>query len=271
MGRRYPQAVHDFIRENVDGRTVHELVELTNARFDTNFTPSSMKAYKCNHHLRSGTPTGTPKGAPSKQFPAEVRDYIRDNHKGVGPKEMAERLNQIFGASYTKSQIKGYYGNNGLNSGLTGRFEKGHIPPNKGKKGWSAPGTEATRFHAGNLPHNTKPIGWERKQADGYTYVKVRMRPSRSDCNDNFVAKQRLIWEAANGPVPEGHVVIFKDGDKGNFNLNNLALISKQENRILNQRGLRSSYPELTEAGIAVAQVRAAMHNKKQQRKENRS
>ena len=271
MGWTYSPEVHDFIRENVAGRTVRELAVLTNERFGTNFSPSSMKAYKSNHHLRSGTPSGTPKGTPSKTFPAEVRDFIREHYRGVGPKEMAETLNRVFGTGYTKSQIKGYYGNNGLNSGLTGRFEKGQVPPNKGRKGYAPPGTEATQFKSGNLPHNTKPIGWERKQADGYVYVKVRMRPSRPDCNDNFVAKHHLVWEAAHGPVPEGHVVIFKDGNKNNFALDNLALISMVENQILNRRGLRSSDPELTEAGIAVARVRAAVYEKKRSRKENRS
>ncbi len=271
MGHRYPQAVHDFIREHVDGHTVHELVEMTNTRFGTSFTASSMKAYKSNHHLRSGTPQGTPKGAPSKTFPAEVREYIREHYRGVGPKEMAETLNRVFGTCYTKGQIKGFYGNNSLNSGLTGQFQPGHVPFNKGRKGWSPPGTEATRFRSGNLPHNTKPIGWERKDDEGYTYVKVRMRPSRPDCNDNFVAKQRLVWEAAHGPIPDGHVVIFKDNDKDNFALDNLALVTMAENQILNRRGLRSSDPGLTEAGIAVAKVRAAVYGKRRSRKENRS
>lgn len=270
MGRRYPQAVHDFIRENVAGRTVYELAELTNARFGTAFTPGSMKAYKSNHHLRSGTPTGMPKGTASTVFPAEVREFIEAHYMGVGPKKMTEMLNWIFGTSYTKGQVKGFYHNHGLNSGLTGRFEKGHVSHNKGRKGWSAPGTEATRFRQGQLPHNTKPIGWERTQ-DGYIYVKVRMRPSRQDCNDNFVPKHHLVWEAEHGPVPDGHVVIFLDGDRTNFALDNLALVSLQENQILNRRGLRSSDPELTEAGIAVSRVRAAAYEKKRRKKAGRA
>ena len=268
MGWTYSPEVHAFIRENVAGRTARELAVLTNERFGTEFTANSMKAYKSNHKLRSGTPRGTPKGTPSKAFPAEIRAYIWEHFRGVGPKKMAEDLNQTFGTSYTKDQIKGYYSNNGLNSGLTGRFEKGHESHNKGRKGWSAPGTEATRFKSGNLPHNIKPIGWERKGADGYVYVKVRMRPSRPDCNDNFVAKHRLIWEEAHGPIPDGHVVIFKDGDRGNFALDNLALVSKAENQILNRRRLRSTDPALTEAGIAAAKVLAAVYRRRKKKEE---
>lgn len=215
--RPYPPEIRDFIRENVAGRSARQLAKMTNDRFGTAFTDSSMKAYKQNHKLRSGTPRGTPKGAPTKLFPAEVRAYIGANHRGVGPTEVTLRLNEAFGAAYTCGQLKAYYHNNGISSGLTGRFEPGHVHFNKGRKGWSAPGTEATRFKAGDLPCTTKAIGWERKRTDGYVYVKVRMRPSRPDCNDNFVAKHRLIWEEAHGPIPDGHVVIFKDGDTGNF------------------------------------------------------
>lgn len=62
----------------------------------------------------------------------------------------------------------------------------------------------------GNLPHNTKPIGYERISKDGYVEVKVKMRPSSPYCNDNFIPKHRLLWEAENGPVPKGHKLILR-------------------------------------------------------------
>ena len=60
MSQRYPKEVHDFIRNNVAGRTAQELADMTNAAFGTNFTASTMKGYKANHKLRSGTPCGLP-------------------------------------------------------------------------------------------------------------------------------------------------------------------------------------------------------------------
>ena len=267
MARRYPQEVHDFIAENVAGRTTRELVALVNARFDLGFTEGMMKSYKTNHKLKSGTPCGTPAGAPSKQFPAHVVEYIRENYQGCGPAEMAGRLNEKFGACYTPAQVKGYYGNHGLNSGVTGYFEKGHEPPNKGKKGYCAPGCEKGHFPKGNLPANTKPIGYERVSKDGYVEVKVRMRPSRKDCNDNFVAKHRLIWEQHHGPIPEDSVVIFKDGDKTNFDPSNLALVTKAERLDMTRHNLFSSDPALTETGIMVARLRTTVFKKRRERK----
>ena len=260
MARRYPQEVHDFITTNVVGRTTRELVSLVNARFDLGFTESMMKSYKTNHHLKSGTLCGLPAGHVSDVFPKPIGDYIRANYVGVGHQQMADRLNAKFGTHYTKQQIRSFYHNHKLNSGLTGRFEKGHEPANKGKKGVSYPGCEKTQFKKGILPANTKPIGYERISKDGYVEVKIKMRPSRPDCNDNFVPKHRLIWEKAYGPIPPDCVVIFKDSNHFNFDLSNLALVTKAERLEMTRRRLFSSDAELTEAGIAVARVRTAAY-----------
>lgn len=262
MAKRYPQEVHDFIRENVAGHTTKDLVEIVNAHFDLEFTESSMRSYKTNHHLRSGTPTGLPKNHPSETFPQEICDYIYVNYKGVGNKEMAEKLNAAFGTSYTTKQLNSFYRNHNLNSGLTGCFEPGHVPANKGKKGWCAPGCEKTQFKKGILPASTKPIGHERISKDGYIEVKIKMRPSRPDCNDNFKTKHRIIWEEANGPVPGDSVVIFKDGDKRNFDLSNLTLVTKAERLEMNRSGLFSEDANMTETGILVARVRTTMFKK---------
>jgi len=256
MARRFPKEVHAFIAANVAGRATADLVALVNSHFgEPLFSESSMKSYKTNHKLRSGTPRGKIAGAPSKAFPAHVVAYITENYIGCGPTEMTDRLNAEFGTSYTASQLKGFYGNHHLNSGVTGYFPKGHTPPNKGKKGICPAGCEKGWYPKGNLPGNTKPIGYERVSKDGYVEVKVKMRPSRPDCNDNFVAKHRLIWEQLHGPIPDDCVVIFKDGDKQNFAPNNLALVTKAQRLQMTRRGLFSSDPEVTEAGMMIAKV----------------
>lgn len=167
MARRYPKEVHDFISENVEGRTTRDLTALVNEKFNIGMTEAQMKSYKQNHKLKSGTPNGLPKGHYSKTFPEPVAKYIQKHHKGVGNKEMAERINRKFGASYTAKQLNAYYKNHSLNSGLTGRFEKGHVPPNKGKKGYHSPGSEKGWFQKGHDPKNKTPIGTIHQRGDG--------------------------------------------------------------------------------------------------------
>lgn len=267
MAQRYPREVQDFIVANTPGRTTKQLTAMVNERFGLDVTPSAMRAYKINHHLKSGLPPGSPAGTTFRVFTEDAAKFILANYHGVGYAEMAKKIQERFGLTYTVTQMKSFYSNHHLNSGLTGRFEKGFVPANKGKKGWSAPGTERTRFPKGHLPATTKPIGYERVTRDGYTEVKVRMRPSRPNCNDNFAPKHRLIWEATHGPIPPGHVIIFKDGNPQNFDLDNLAMVTKAERLVMARKGLFSSDPKLTETGIAIAKVKTAIYDKRKGKK----
>jgi hypothetical protein len=109
------------------------------------------------------------------------------------------------------------------------RFVKGQEPSNKGKRieeFMSKEGIERssrTRFQPVQLPHNTQPVGHERVSKDGYIYIKVSM-------TEKMVLKHRYVWEQANGPVPDGHCVAFRDGNRQNCELSNLYLLSRGDN-----------------------------------------
>lgn len=93
------------------------------------------------------------------------------------------------------------------------QFKPGLTPWNKGAKGVT--GTQeacrATQFKPGAVPHTWKPIGTLRINADGVLERKVTDdgRGPR-----DWVGVHRLVWIEANGPVPDGHVVVFKPGRK---------------------------------------------------------
>lgn len=261
MSQRFKPEVHTFIRDHVAGHTAEELAEMTNATFGTNFTKSSIKSYKTNHNLKSGTPKGIAKGRCTDTYPAHIAQYICQNHKGVGPKQMAQMLNDAFGTSYTHSQIKGYYARHDLDSGLTGRFPKGYTPPNKGRKGYCAPGSEKGHFQAGHTPHNKTPIGTVVVKTDGYLWQKV------GEGSRDWRQLSHILWEQANGPVPDGCRLIYKDGDKLNCTLDNLALVTLAENAVMNNKGLRSDVPEHTETGILIAKVKIAVAKRKKARR----
>jgi len=88
----------------------------------------------------------------------------------------------------------------------------------------------------------------------GYIWVKVDDQINAKK-NVNWKQKQRLIWEQEHGPVPEGMFVTFLDGNRENFDLSNLALITRAEHARLNQSGLRSEDPEITAAALQVAKL----------------
>lgn len=74
--------------------------------------------------------------------------------------------------------------------------------------------------------------------------------------------KHRYVWEQAHGPIPEGMMVIFLDGNTRNCELSNLALIVKEENVILNAKKLRSQDAQATKVAITVAKLNLAIRRK---------
>jgi hypothetical protein len=247
MAKKYSEEVKQFIYDHVEGRRTKELVELVNEKFGLDFTYSKMRSFMKNHGLRNNLPTSQPSGLPTKLFPQEIMDYINCNYKGTGPNEMTEQLNKRFGTNYTVKQIKAYYGRRKLNSGITGWFEKGFVPHNKGKKGVG--GWPPTQFKKGNIPPNYKPVGSQRISRDGYVQVKV------ADPN-KWKPLHTIIWEKHHGkPVPRGHAVLFGDGNKRNFDPENLILVSRQQLALLNKQGLIQNHADLTRVALKVVDV----------------
>lgn len=249
--RKYSEEVKNFIVDNVKGTRIKDLVDMVNTQFGTEFTYNKMRSYLKNNNLKNEMPPGIPKDMPTDLYPAEIRGFIKDNYHGVGPKEMASRLNEIFGTNYTHSQMKAWYSRHKLNSGITGYFPKGTKPWNKGKKGISYEGCKATQFKPGNVPHTWVPIGSERITKDGYVQIKIQDGKKQK----NWRSKHILVWEKHNGPLPEGHAIIFGDRDKRNFDLDNLVLVSRAQLVRMNQKGLIQGDVELTKTGILIADV----------------
>lgn len=263
MARRYPKEFHEFMRAYIPGHTAAEVSEEAKRRLNIEITPTAVKSYKQNHKIRSGTPSGLPKGHPSKKFPQEIKDYIAENFRGVGPTEMAKRLNETFGTEYSTKQINTYYKNHGHNSGLSGRFEPGHVPANKGTHPPTRGRMAQTQFKAGHTPHNKLPIGSIIMKADGYMWQKL------GEGARDWRQKHILVWEEAHGPIPDGHIITFKDGDKTNYDLENLAMITMAESIELTRRGLRTGDKTLTETGILIARLNCKISKKAKRRQNN--
>ena len=194
--------------------------------------------------------------------------FMREYVPGHSHREIQAEFNRRFSPEITIDQVKSYIKNNHLNTGRTGRFQKGTVPPNKGKKvspekyEKMAP----TMFRQGHLPQNTDPIGTEKMLADGYVWVKIDDQP-KAKKNVNWKQKHRLVWEQHNGPIPEGSLIIFKDGNRQNFDISNLACVTRAEHARLNQGNLRKADPDLTEAGILIAKIRTSIGEARKKRR----
>ncbi|MEN6630020.1 MAG: HNH endonuclease signature motif containing protein [Sulfuricella sp.] len=108
------------------------------------------------------------------------------------------------------------------------QFKPGQAPWNKGVPYQAGGRSVATRFQPGVRQGVAvslwKPVGWLRINRDGYLERKI---------NDDQPPYKRwrgehiVVWEAANGPLPKGHAICFKDGNRLNCELANLECVSR--------------------------------------------
>ncbi|NDV77299.1 HNH endonuclease signature motif containing protein [Burkholderia cenocepacia] len=132
------------------------------------------------------------------------------------------------------------------------QFKPGHVTWNSGKKGVSGthPNCQRTQFKKGEMSgaaqHNYVPIGTHRLSKDGYLEQKVTDDPDLVPAR-RWVGVHRLVWEAANGPIPSGHVVCFLPGRRSaeleKITLDALELVSRAE--LARRNHPRSRNPEL--------------------------
>ncbi|MDB5240076.1 MAG: hypothetical protein JWP57_701 [Spirosoma sp.] len=94
----------------------------------------------------------------------------------------------------------------------------------------------AGQFNKGNLPFNTiygdeQLIRIRRnKHRKPYKYIRVGFRQWRM--------YHVHLWEQANGPIPAGHFVVFKNRDQMDCRVDNLELITRKEHALRNSASL---------------------------------
>lgn len=138
--------------------------------------------------------------------------------------------------------------------GRRSQFQKGETSWNKGVSYQAGGRSAETRFKPGHRGGKAvelyRPIGSERISRDGYLERKT---------NDGELLQRRwravhiLEWEAINGPLPKGHALAFKDGNKSNITLDNLELITRAELM------RRNSYHQYGAEVAKVVQLRGAI------------
>jgi len=203
------------------------------------------------------------------EWTQEHRAFLEATVPGCAWNKVADLFNARFSLSRNRDGIKAYCKRERILNGRDGRIQPGSTPPNKGRRGCSHPGSVATQFKPGTRPHTYKPIGTyqqttSRVRADarlsGYvvpTYWKVKVADTDQPRHGwKFV--HRLVWEGQHGPIPDGHSVIFIDGDTENISADNLECVSRGALAILNRHHNFSDAPvELRRTLIAMAKLNA--------------
>lgn len=264
MKKVWNQEKDNYLIEIHKERSNQEITNLINNKFKTNFSVSAISCRKKVLNLISDY-----KYKP--KYSQEIIDYVKNNHKGKSTIELSNEVNKKFNIETNADSIQNLKSRIRRTEGFIfeparndGCIKKGNIPVNKGKK-WDdylskekQERCKKTTFKKGNKSSNAVDIGEEHMRYSGskpndpgYVYVKV----CDGKGNKNWKPKQQIIYELHNGPIPPKHKVIFADGNRFNFDPDNLILVSNSQELIMNQRKLRYKDKELTRTGSMIAKV----------------
>lgn len=191
------------------------------------------------------------------RYTAEEKQFLFEYIPGHTYIEIRDEFTRRF-RPITKAHVKSFSNNNHVRTGLSGRYPKGNVPWNKGTHYHAGGRAKETQFKAGNIPPQYRPVGSTRICRDGYLEVKIE-DPNKWDY------AHRVLWEKAHGKIPEGHVVIFRDGNKENITLENLACIPRSTLSKLTAYRLHGS-GEYFDAALATMELVAKVKEVKKKR-----
>lgn len=159
--------------------------------------------------------------------------FIQDHYEQKGPAWIARQIGRKRKSIALKALKMGLKYKGPVISG----FKKGAEPWNKGIK-YSPKGSEKGWFKKGAEPITAREVLKPYLRDDHgkkYWYIKTK--------EGKIMPYHRFIWETAVGPIPKDHVVVFKDFDTMNTNLDNLACINRVENirRSANRKDVNKS------------------------------
>lgn len=163
-------------------------------------------------------------------------DILRRQFPTTPSSEIAAQMGRSLRAVRAKAAVLGlkksdeYYQNcgggrikKGNQLSVETQFKKGGVSWNKGRK---MPGNGGkTSFSVGHLPHNTLHDG-------AITIRKIKGRPYKfvRVALGKWKPLHREVWEQHFGQIPAGMNVQFIDGDPMNCCIENLRMMSKQQN-----------------------------------------
>lgn len=262
MARRYGPNIRAYIEKHSEEGSLEWMRGKLRERFGVAMTYSQIKSYYANHkiHAKRGQAN---RG--QRTFPPDVARFIEKNCTGRTKREMCEELRKRYGIEKTPAQLKSFYANNKIRSGVNSKFKPGHVPANKGKPlpDEIRAKSRATQFKKGNKPHNAQPVGSESK-VDGYWKIKTR-EPNI------WQLKSRHEWERIHGEkLKASDVILFLDMNPDNFDPDNLVKVSRAELARINQDKLRGADPEINMAAVNLARLKTLAKDKQKKNRKGK-
>jgi len=246
----------EFLRGGYQQMRIPALTAAFNKKFGLDKTEGSIKAALKNRRITCGRKPGFAKGEFFHKYTREQADFIGATYPLMPLAELTKAFNIKFGTEMSESSLRAFTRNHKIRSGRTGQFDKGHVPFNAGTKGVMKPNSGS--FKKGDVPGNIRPLGSERIcSKDGYVLVKIAQENPHTGHKTRFHLKHIVEWEKENGPLPEGMILRFLDGDKINTDPSNLVPVNRAEHLRLTNMGFNELPAEVKPVALTLARVEA--------------
>ena len=233
---KYPEEYINWLKENYGTKSAKEITKEFNQLFNTNKTEYAIKSYVARCKIPH-----TMYYSYNYKYSVEIRNWLKENiSTATSYKELTKELNRIFKTDYDPLCIQD----------LCIKRLKIKLGKNIGTYGYKS--------------KEEHPIGYL-KVSNGTTYIKVKLNAEEKIIKTNhgyaepyWKPLQKYIYEKEYGKIKENEMIIFLDGNNQNFNLENLACVTKDIALCLN-RGHYYGYGHATQAMIEVLKTQKSL------------
>ena len=155
----------------------------------------------------------------------EQIEYLKSIAKGTPRKDIVDKINEKFNLNLSMQQLRDCMNSRGIRNNIDKKFSA----------------------KDGNRCQQEKPIGTISRWECGYTMIKTG--------KNEWEFIQRYVWRKHHGEIPPNHSVIFLDGNTDNYNIENLALVNRNELMKYNSMKLGSDNQELNRVAVNLAKL----------------
>ena len=205
-----------YIKRIAKGNKKETILEKVNKKFNLNLNINQLNNCMNNRGIKTKI---------KHTWTDEQVEYLKKIAEGTPRKEIVKKINDKFNLNLTLLQVRDCMNGRGIRNNIDKRFSAKN----------------------GNRCQQEKPIGTISKWECGYTRIKT------GDNEWEFI--QRYVWRKHHGEIPPGHSVIFLDGNTDNYNIENLALVNRNELMKYNSMRLNSDNQELNRVAVNLAKL----------------
>lgn len=173
----------------------------------------------------------------ARLFSDEMCDFLREYVPGRTYPDVNDEFERRFGWRMSLSQYKNIKTKLGIKCGVPGgRFERGHIPANKGKS-WDEQGLSPemqakmrlNTFRKGNVPHNTyHNLLDTRTDPDGSVWIYIKPRNAKYSAQ-HWISYAQFVWMQHNGrEFPDNCRCVHANHDKNDYRPENLMAVPNE-------------------------------------------